>query len=45
MIQEANKMAKIKAVVMEIDPKGFVIVTDAKEVLGEGFGEYTKDSL
>lgn len=40
-----NKMAKIKAVVMEIDPKGFVIVTDAKEVLGEGFGEYTKDSL
>ena len=40
-----NKMARIKAAVMEIDPKGFVIVTDAKEVLGEGFGEYTKDSL
>lgn len=40
-----NKMARIKAAVMEIDPKGFVIVTDAKEVLGEGFGEYTEDSL
>ena len=40
-----NKIARIKAAVMEIDPKGFVIVTDAKEVLGEGFGEYTEDSL
>ena len=40
-----NKMARIKAAVMEIDPKGFVIVTDAKEVLGEGFGEYTENSL
>lgn len=40
-----NKIARIKAVVMELDPKGFVIVTDAKEVLGEGFGEYSSDSL
>lgn len=40
-----NKIGRIKAAVMEIDPKGFVIVTDAKEVLGEGFGEYTEDSL
>ncbi len=40
-----NKIARIKSSVMELDPKGFVIVTDAKEVLGEGFGEYSNDSL
>lgn len=40
-----NKISRIKSAVMELDPKGFVIVTDAKEVFGEGFGEYTKDSL
>lgn len=39
-------IAKIKAVVAEVDPdKAFVIVTDAKEVYGEGFGEYGEDSL
>ena len=40
-----NKIARIKQAVMELDPKGFVIVTDAKEVFGEGFGEYTNNSL
>lgn len=40
-----TKIAKIKAVVMGLDPKGFVIVTDAKEVLGEGFGEYSENGL
>ena len=40
-----NKIARIKAAVINLDPKGFVIVTDAKEVLGEGFGEYSNDSL
>ena len=40
------KIARIKAVVAEIDPeKAFVIVTDAKEVYGEGFGEYNNDSI
>ena len=40
------KIAKIKAVVAQIDPgKAFVIVTDAKEVYGEGFGEYDENSL
>ena len=39
-------IAKIKAVVAEVDPdKAFVIVTDAKEVYGEGFGEYSEDNL
>lgn len=40
-----TKIAKIKAVVMGLDPKGFVIVTDVKEVLGEGFGEYSENGL
>lgn len=41
-----NKIARIKSAVMEVDPKGaFVIVTDAKEVFGEGFGEYSNNSL
>lgn len=40
------KIAKIKALVAEIDPeKAFVIVTDAKEVYGEGFGEHGENSL
>ena len=40
------KIAQIKALVAQVDPdKAFVIVTDAKEVYGEGFGEYTNDSI
>lgn len=40
------RIARIKALVKEVDPeKAFVIVTDAKEVYGEGFGEYSDDSL
>ena len=43
---KSSKIARIKAVVVEIDPeKSFIIVTDAKEVYGEGFGEYNDDSL
>lgn len=41
-----SKIARIKKLVSEIDPdKAFVIVTDAKEVYGEGFGEYSEDSM
>ena len=37
-----NKIALIKKTVSEIDPeKAFVIVCEAKEVFGEGFGDYT----
>lgn len=40
------KIARIKAVVAKIDPqKAFIIVSDAKEVFGEGFGEYGADSI
>lgn len=41
-----SKIAQIKEAVAEIDPeRAFVIVTDAKEVYGEGFGEYNPNSL
>jgi uncharacterized membrane-anchored protein YitT (DUF2179 family) len=40
-----SKIARIKAAVVEIDPDSFIIVTDAKEVYGEGFGIYNEDTL
>ncbi len=38
-------IAAIKAAATEEDPNAFVIVSEAHEVLGEGFGEYSEDSL
>ena len=40
-----SQIASIKSAVTVIDPSAFIIVCDAHEVLGEGFGEYTPDSL
>ena len=40
-----SQIAAIKATVISIDPYAFIIVCEAHEVLGEGFGEYTPDSL
>lgn len=41
-----SRIARIKALVAQVDPeKAFVIVTDAREVYGEGFGEHGNDSL
>lgn len=40
-----NHIAAIKAAATELDPSVFFIVCDAREVLGEGFGEYSEDSL
>lgn len=41
-----SKIAAIKAVVAQADPKkAFIIVSDAKEVFGEGFGEYDTNSI
>ena len=45
-VAKPGKKAKIREVVASIDPeKAFIIVTDAREVFGEGFGEYTGDCL
>lgn len=40
------KITAIKSAVTTIDPeKSFIIVCDAREVFGEGFGEFSPDSL
>ena len=40
-----QQVAELKELIMEIDPKAFVIVQEAHQVLGDGFSHYTKDSL
>lgn len=40
-----SKIARIKTVVVDIDPDAFIIVSDVKEVYGEGFGIYNEDTL
>lgn len=40
-----NVIVPIKAAVNAIDPNAFIIVCEAHEVLGEGFGEYDPSSL
>ncbi len=40
-----SQIVPVKLLVREIDPDAFIIVCKANEVLGEGFGEYTKDSV
>lgn len=37
-----KEIVRVKEIVAEVDPKAFVIVSDAREVLGEGFLEYPK---
>jgi len=34
-----------KRIVKQIDPDAFIIMCDASEVLGEGFGEYKQNGL
>ena len=40
-----REIAAIRAAVKDIDPKAFIIVCNAHEVLGEGFRDYKKDGL
>lgn len=40
-----QQVAELKELIMEIDPDAFVIVQEAHQVLGDGFVQYTKDSL
>lgn len=37
-----KEIVRVKEIVAEVDPNAFVIVSDASEVLGEGFLEYSK---
>ena len=38
-----KEIVALKELVVEIDPKAFVIVSDVREVLGEGFLEYAEE--
>lgn len=40
-----REIVEIKRTVYELDPKAFLIVCDARDVLGEGFGEYQKEEI
>ena len=40
-----QQLAELKELVMELDPKAFVIVQEAHQVLGDGFHRYSKHSL
>lgn len=39
-----KQIVEVKEIVNEIDPSAFVIVSDVREVLGEGFLEYSQNS-
>lgn len=40
-----QQVAELKELVIRIDPKAFIIVQEAHQVLGDGFSRYSKDSL
>lgn len=40
-----QQIAELKELVTRLDPKAFIIVQEAHQVLGDGFSRYSKDSL
>lgn len=40
-----REIVEVKRIVHEIDPRAFMIVCNAHDVLGEGFGEYKKEDM
>lgn len=44
-VVKKQQIAELKRLVVEIDPNAFIVVQEAHQVLGEGFGRYSKDSL
>ena len=40
-----QQVAELKDLVVHIDPKAFIIMQDAHQVLGDGFSRYSKESL
>lgn len=44
-VVKKQQVAELKRLVVEIDPHAFIVVQEAHQVLGEGFGRYSKDSL
>ena len=44
-VVKKQQVAELKHLVVSIDPHAFIVVQEAHQVLGEGFGRYSKDSL
>ena len=44
-VVKRQQVADLKRLVVEIDPDAFIVVQEAHQVLGEGFGRYSKESL
>lgn len=44
-VVKKQQIAELKRLVVEIDPDAFIVVQEAHQVLGEGFGRYSKESL
>ncbi len=44
-VVKKQQLAELKELVVEIDPKAFIIVQEAHQVLGDGFAKYSKDGL
>ncbi|MBE3583492.1 MAG: YitT family protein [Limnochordaceae bacterium] len=44
VIVSRSEITKLKEVVQQVDPKAFVVISDAREVLGEGFDERFRTS-
>ena len=40
-----QQLAELKELVVELDPKAFIILQEAHQVLGDGFSRYSKHSL
>lgn len=40
-----QQMAELKELVAQIDPKAFIILQEAHQILGDGFDHYSKDAL
>ena len=44
-VVKKQQIADLKRLVVAVDPDAFIVVQEAHQVLGEGFGSYSKDSL
>lgn len=44
-VMKPAQIADLKEAVMAMDPRAFLVVQDAHQVLGEGFAHYSKESL
>lgn len=44
-VVKKRELSELKELVMETDPKAFLIVQEAHQVMGEGFARYSRNSL